>query len=79
MTHTPHELAEEFPDDHDKLHALKLTNGHFNKVADEYHDVNRKIHRVETEIEPASDLALEEWKKKRLALKDEVSLMINNS
>jgi uncharacterized protein YdcH (DUF465 family) len=40
---------------------------------------NRKIHRIETEIEPASDLALEDYKKKRLALKDEISLMIQNA
>lgn len=79
MTHTPHEIAEEFPDDHEAIHALKRSNGHFNKLADEYHEINRKIHRVETEIEPASDLALEGFKKTRLALKDEISLMIQNA
>lgn len=79
MTHTPHEIAEEFPDDHETIHTLKMSNGHFGKLADEYHEVNRKIHRIETEIEPASDLAMEEFKKKRLALKDEISLMIQNA
>ena len=79
MSHTPHEIAEEFPDDHDTIHQLKVSNGHFEKIADRYHEINRKIHRVETEVEPASDFALEEFKKKRLALKDEISLMIHNA
>ena len=79
MTHTPNEIAEEFPDDHETIHALKMSNGHFGKLADEYREVNRKIHRIETEIEPASDLAMEDFKKQRLALKDQISQMIQNA
>ncbi len=78
MTHTPHELAEEFPDDHDTIHKLKMANGHFSKLADDYHEINREVHRIEAEITPASDLALEELKKKRLALKDQINAMIHN-
>ena len=32
MSHTPHELAEEFPQDVDKIHALKVSNPHFAKA-----------------------------------------------
>ncbi len=78
MTHTPHELAEEFPDDQEAMHQLKLSNAHFGKLSDEYHDVNRQVHRIESEIEPASDFALEDLKKKRLALKDQISSMIHD-
>ncbi|HCX09894.1 MAG TPA: hypothetical protein DHU81_05990, partial [Hyphomonas sp.] len=53
MSHTPHELAEEFPDATDRIHALKETDGHFARLADEYHAVNRQIHRIETNVEPA--------------------------
>ncbi len=77
MSHTPHELAEEFPDDHEKLHQLKLSNDHFNRIADAYHQINREVHRIEAEIEPASDLVLEELKKKRLALKDQINAIIH--
>ncbi|MCA0423664.1 MAG: DUF465 domain-containing protein [Proteobacteria bacterium] len=73
MSHTPHELAEEFPDKIAKIHALKMSDTHFARIADEYHDVNREIHRIETDVEPASDDALEELKKKRLWLKDQVA------
>ena len=76
MTHVPHELAEEFPDAAEKMHALKLNNAHFAKLADAYHEVNREIHRIEAEVEPASDAHVEDLKKKRLALKDEVATFL---
>ncbi len=76
MSHTPHELAEEFPDAHDTLHKLKIENAHFAKLADAYHTVNREIHRIETEVEAASDERLEDLKKQRLTLKDEIATMV---
>ena len=52
MSHTPHELAEEFPDKADRIHDLKMKDGNFRKLADDYHEVNRAIHRAETSVEP---------------------------
>jgi uncharacterized protein YdcH (DUF465 family) len=77
MSHVPHELAEEFPEAADKIHELKMSNAHFAKLADAYHEVNREINRIEAEIEPTSDAYAEELKKKRLALKDEVAGFLN--
>lgn len=74
--HTPNELAEVFPDDAEALHRLKLTDAHFARLAEQHHAVNREIHRVETEIEPASDERLEELKKERLHLLDEIAAML---
>ncbi|WP_417770538.1 YdcH family protein [Stappia sp.] len=76
MSHVPHELHEEFPDAADALHALKTTNAHFTRLAEAYHTVNREIHRVETQVTPASDETLEELKKQRLHLKDEIAAML---
>lgn len=73
MTHTPHELAEEFPESADKIHRLKLESTHFARLADQYHSVNREIHRIETEVEAASDYRTEDLKKERLLLKDEIA------
>ncbi len=55
MSHVPHELAEEFPDSQAKIHDLKLNNAHFSKLADEYHNLNREIHGIETGIETTSE------------------------
>lgn len=76
MSHVPHELHEEFPDAGEALHQLKISNAHFAKLADEYHEVNRQIHRIEAEIEPASDEVTEDLKKKRLNLKDQIAAML---
>ncbi|MBU2582684.1 MAG: DUF465 domain-containing protein [Alphaproteobacteria bacterium] len=77
MSHVPHELAEEFPDMKDRIHELKLSNGHFARLADEYHTLNREIHRVEAAGINVDDPTFEDLKKKRLAMKDEIYRMLN--
>lgn len=76
MSHTPHELAEEFPDKIGAMHALKMENAHFARLAERYHEVNRAIHRAEAQVEPMEDEALETLKKQRLMLKDEIAEML---
>ena len=39
MSNTPHELHEEFPEKADKIHELKVSNPHFARLHDEYHEV----------------------------------------
>jgi uncharacterized protein YdcH (DUF465 family) len=79
MSHTPHELADEFPKDHAVLHELKLHNAHFVTLAERYHEVNGEIHRIESEIETPSDEYTETLKKKRLHLLDEISAIVTKA
>ena len=72
MSHTPHELAEEFPAEALKISALKETDAHFARLVDEYHEVNRAVHRAETRVEPVSDERERELRKQRGALKDQI-------
>lgn len=74
--HTPNELHDVFPADADALHRLKLGNPHFARLAERHHVLNREIHRIESEIEPASDDRLEALKKERLHLLDEIAALI---
>ena len=76
MSHTPHELAEEFPDKAEKIHALKEGDAHFRKLADEYHELNRAIHRAETNVEPTDQFTEERMRKERLHLKDQIAGML---
>lgn len=76
MSHTPHELHEEFPDKADRIASMKTSDAHFARLADEYHEVNRAIHRAETDIEPTDDLHMAEMRKKRLHLKDQIAGML---
>lgn len=72
MSHVPHELAEEFPDHVAQMHDLKQSDTHFSRLFDEYHEVNRAVHRAETNVEPMEALAETELRKKRTHLKDEI-------
>jgi uncharacterized protein len=76
MSHTPHELAEEFPDMIDRIHELKESDNHFVRLVEEYHEVNRSIHRIETRVEPASEEVEQALKLRRLRLKDEIARML---
>lgn len=73
MSHTPHELHEEFPDKVQRIHDLRASDAHFARLADTYHALNREIHRGDTNVEPMDDFHLEDLKKRRLALLDEIS------
>ncbi|WP_421701186.1 YdcH family protein [Aliiroseovarius sp.] len=77
MSHTPHELLEEFPEHADKMAALKESDSHFAKLFDEYHEVNRAVHRAETNVEPTDQFHEEDMRKQRARLKDEIYRMLS--
>ena len=76
MSHVPHELAAEFPDKVEKIHDLKESDAHFRKLFDDYHEINRAIHRAETNVEPTDTLNETVMRKKRMALKDAIASML---
>lgn len=78
MSHTPHELQDDFPDLAEKIHELKLENPHFARLVEDYHEINRAVHRAESDVEPTDDLHLVEMRKERLRLKDEIYAMLTN-
>jgi uncharacterized protein YdcH (DUF465 family) len=69
----PHELEDEFSDEASLIARLRKTNYDFARLASRYEEVNRNIHRIESEEEPAADTVVEELKKQRLRLKDEIA------
>ncbi len=72
MSHTPHELPEEFPEYKARIRALKHSDTHFARLAEAYEALNRKIHRAESFVEPTDALHEAEMRRQRLALKDEI-------
>lgn len=76
MVLEPHDLHAEFPEYDDRIHDLKVSNAHFARLFDEYHEVNRHVQRVEQEVEHMNDFDLEELKKMRLKLKDDLYHML---
>jgi uncharacterized protein YdcH (DUF465 family) len=73
MSHTPHELTEEFPQKADAIHRLRESDAHFRRLTDEYHEVNRAIHRAETRSEPTTEAHEEEMRRTRAHLKDQIA------
>ncbi len=78
MKNTPHELADDFPEYVDKMRELKMSDAHFARLFEEYHEVNRAVHRAETNVEPVSDAHMENMRKSRMALKDKIYGMLVN-
>ena len=77
--HTPHELHDEFPRDARVLHLLKLVDTHFCNLAERYHALNRAIHRIECDVENTSDVYLSRLRRQRLALLDEIAVIIEDA
>lgn len=71
-----HDLVHELPEYRDKIHEMKMNNAHFARLFEEYHETDHEVHRIETGAENTSDEYLEERKKVRLALKDELFHML---
>lgn len=72
MSNTPHDLYEDFPEKAEAIHALKAKDAHFARLVDEYHDINRAVHRAETRVEVLSTEHETELRQKRMKLKDEI-------
>ena len=67
-----HDIAHEFPEFLDKMHALKISDAHFAKLVDEYHTVNRAVHRAETRVDVMDSASETALRQKRMHLKDDI-------
>lgn len=65
-------LAIEFPEFKQRIHDLKGSNAHFTNLYSKYSEIDHEIYRIEEGIENSSDDYIEEQKKKRASLKDEL-------
>lgn len=77
MSHVAHELTDEFPAKAQVIHNLKASDAHFARLAERYHELNRTLHRMESNVEPADDFTMEGLKKERLKLKDEIAVYLD--
>ncbi|KQU54574.1 hypothetical protein ASG72_02765 [Bosea sp. Leaf344] len=73
MSHVPHDLVSEFPEQAELIQWLRASDRHFERLAEEYHDLNRDLHRVETRVEAASEEREAQMRRQRLFLKDQIA------
>ena len=74
-----HPLALDFPEFKEKIHQLKLSNTHFAKLFDEYAEADKAVIRAENGVEHLADIALENLKKVRINLKDQLFQMLQTA
>jgi uncharacterized protein YdcH (DUF465 family) len=71
-----HDLHHEFPEYSAAIHTLKASSTHFARLSDEYDALTARIEALEENDAPIADTALEEMKKQRVKLKDELYAML---
>ncbi|HEY1124963.1 MAG TPA: DUF465 domain-containing protein [Sphingobium sp.] len=76
MLDTRHDLHSQFPQDGEILSKLKIESAHFRALGERYDLLDKEIRRIEVETEAASDERLEDLKKQRLGLLDEIAALI---
>jgi len=76
MTVDHHDLVHEFPEYKERIHQLKMENAHFAKLFGEYNDLTNRIEVLENNGVPVADESIEDLKKQRLMLKDELYAML---
>jgi uncharacterized protein YdcH (DUF465 family) len=72
MTIEHHDLAHEFPKLRDRIHELKVSDNHFRKLLEEYHELTNSIENMEKEATVVATHTEEEAKVRRVHLKDEL-------
>jgi len=76
MTIEHHDLVHEFPELRDRIHDLKVSNSHFRKLFDEYHELTSDIENMEKETKAVATHIEEGAKMRRVHLKDKLYKML---
>lgn len=71
-----HDLLAEFPEMRDAIEALQANNAHFARLAASYARLTGKVEDLEEHDMPVADFTLEDMKKQRVKLKDEIYNML---
>ena len=71
-----HDLHQEFPEMTDAIDILKTGNAHFAKLFATYNRLTGKVEDLEENDMPVADFTLEDMKKQRVKLKDELYHML---
>ena len=71
-----HDFHVEFPDLATRVDSLKGNNPHFAKMYTMYGEIDSEIIDVEDGIKVVDDFSLEDMKKRRLKIKDELYQML---
>jgi uncharacterized protein YdcH (DUF465 family) len=72
-----HPLSVEFSALKNQINLLKISNSHFSRLFDTYGDVNKVIAHAENGLDHLANAALDNRKKGRVLLKDQLFALLN--
>lgn len=67
-----HDLVHEFPELRQRIHELKISDQHFRKLFDEYHQLTNIIENMEKDTIPVTTATEQAAKLRRVQLKDQL-------
>ena len=68
-----------FPEYRDLITQLKTTDRHFLNLFDQHNALDQKIKNMEAHIEPGNPVEIENLKKEKLALKDQLYAVLKKA
>lgn len=79
MSEAKHDLAHELPEYVEQIRELKAHDQHFVRLSNEYHALVKELHQIEAGQETPADEYVEQLKKKRLQVLDEIVTMLKKA
>lgn len=67
-----HDLYSEFPEMRDAIDALKVSHAQFGRMFAQYNRLTGKVEDLEEHDMPIADFTIEDMKKHRVKLKDQI-------
>lgn len=61
-----------FPEYRDLITKLKHNDHHFDRLFEKHNELDQQIKNIESHIDPGTDMEIEQLKKEKLLLKDEI-------
>ncbi|EKF73078.1 hypothetical protein A11A3_15497 [Alcanivorax hongdengensis A-11-3] len=74
-----HSIHREFPDHHQKIDELVLNDPKFKALVVEHDKLDKEIRGLEMRESPVGDAQMEQMKRERIRLKDQVYQRLNHA
>ncbi|AOY96410.1 hypothetical protein BKK79_33090 [Cupriavidus sp. USMAA2-4] len=68
-----------FPEYREQISVLKTQDAHFARLFDRHNELDQQIKNMEAGIVPADELAIEQRKKEKLHLKDQLYVILRKT
>ncbi len=72
-----HDLIHEFPEFEAKIEDMRASNEPFAALMDQYDGIDARVRKLEELGTPVADETIEDLKKERLKMKDQLYAMLN--